>query len=88
MWWWLFAVAWSVAGVSSAIAIRNYWFPKSPAALHVALQDMDGQLAVQWNSAVQAIQEAEGGVLEIQEWGSEAGSEDERAGDSRRKRRG
>ncbi len=66
-WWVLFAVAWSVAGVSSAIALRDYWFPKPPAALQVVLQDMGGQLAIQWNREVQAIQEAEDGVLEIQD---------------------
>jgi proteasome lid subunit RPN8/RPN11 len=66
-WWLLFAVAWSVAGVSSAIALRGYWFPQPPAALQVALQDMGGQLAIQWNKDAPAIQEAEGGVLEIQD---------------------
>ena len=66
-WWLLFVMAWSVAGVSSAIALRDYWLPKSPAALQVALQDMAGQLAIQWNPKVQAIQEAEAGVLEIQD---------------------
>jgi proteasome lid subunit RPN8/RPN11 len=66
-WWLLFALAWCVAGVSSAFALRNYWLPKSPAALQVALQDMGGQLAIQWNKETPAIQEAEGGVLEIQD---------------------
>ncbi len=66
-WWLLFALAWSVAGVSSAILIRGQWLPKPPAALQVAVQDMGGQLSIQWNKAVQAIQEAEGGFLEIQD---------------------
>jgi hypothetical protein len=63
----LFALAWSVAGLSWAFALRNYWLPQSPAALQVALQDIGGQLAIQWNKEAQAIQEAEGGVLEIQD---------------------
>jgi len=63
----LFAVAWSLAAVSSAIVVRGYWFPKSPPALQVAVQDMGGQLSIQWNTEVQAIQEAESGVLEIQD---------------------
>ena len=66
-WWLLFALAWSVAGLSWAFALRNYWLPQSPAALQVALQDIGGQLAIQWNKEAQAIQEAEGGVLEIQD---------------------
>jgi hypothetical protein len=60
-------MSWLVAGVSSTVALRNYWFPRSPAALQVALQDMDGQLAIQWDKEAPAIQEAEGGVLEIQD---------------------
>lgn len=67
-WWWLlFALAWSVAAVSCAFALRDYWLPKPPATLQVALQDMGGQLAIQWNKEAPAIQEAEGGVLEIQD---------------------
>ncbi len=66
-WWLLFALAWSVAGVSWAFALRNYWLPQSPAALQVALQDVGGQLAIQWDKEAPAIQEAEGGVLEIQD---------------------
>jgi hypothetical protein len=63
----LFAAAWCVAGVISTVAVRSCWFPKSPAALQVALQDVGGQLAIQWNKDVEAIREAEGGVLEIQD---------------------
>jgi hypothetical protein len=63
----LFVTAWTVAGVSSAIALRNYWFPKPAAALQVALQDVGGQLAIQWNTKVPPIREAESGVLEIQD---------------------
>ena len=63
----LFAMSWLVAGVSSAVVLRNYWFSRSPAALQVALQDTGGQLAVQWNKEAQAIQEAEGGVIEVQD---------------------
>jgi len=66
-WWLLFAVGWAVAGVSSAVVLRSYWFPKSPAPLRVAVQDLGGQLAIQWNSEVPAIQEAQSGVLEIQD---------------------
>lgn len=67
-WWWLlFALAWFVAAVSCAFALRDYWLPKPPATLQVALQDMGGQLAIQWNKEAPAIQEAEGGVLEIQD---------------------
>jgi hypothetical protein len=56
-----------VAAVSSAFALRNYWVPSSPAALQVVVQDMGGQLAIQWNKEAPAIQEAEGGILEIQD---------------------
>jgi hypothetical protein len=63
----LFALAWSVAAVSCAFALRDYWLPKPSATLQVALQDMGGQLAIQWNKEAPAIQEAEGGVLEIQD---------------------
>ena len=66
-WWLLFALALSVAGVTSAFAFRDYWLPSSPAALQVAVQDMGGQLAIQWNKEARAIQQAEGGVLEIQD---------------------
>lgn len=67
-WWWLsFVLAWCVAGVSLAFALRNYWLPTPPAALQVALQDMGGQLAIQWDKEAPAIREAEGGVLEIQD---------------------
>lgn len=65
-WLWL-AAGWPVAGVSSAIALRDYWFPKSPPALQLGLQDMGGQLAIHWNQEAPAIREAEGGVLEIQD---------------------
>ena len=63
----LLALAWSVAVGSAAFALRDYWLPKPPATLQVALQDMSGQLAIQWNKEARAIQEAEGGVLEIQD---------------------
>ncbi len=63
----LFAAAWYLAGVTSTVAFRNYWLPKPPAALQISLQDVGGQLAVQWNKEVEAIREAEGGVLEIQD---------------------
>lgn len=66
-WWLLFSLAWSVAAGSSAFALRDYWLPKPPAALQVALQDAGGQLAIQWNQEAPAIREAEGGVLEIQD---------------------
>jgi hypothetical protein len=60
-------LAWSLAALSSAFALRDYWFPEPPAALQVALQDNRGQLAVQWNKEAPAIRKAEGGVLEIQD---------------------
>ena len=66
-WWVLFALAWSVAVASAAFALRDYWLPTPPAALQVALQDLNGQLAIQWNKEARAIREAEGGILEIQD---------------------
>ena len=66
-WWVLFALAWSVAVGSAAFALRDYWLPGPPAALQVVLQDMNGQLAIQWNKEARAIREAEGGILEIQD---------------------
>ncbi len=53
--------------MSSAIALRDYWWPQPPAALQVILQDLGGQLAIQWNQEARTIQDAESGVLEIQD---------------------